>query len=446
MQAKYDKYLKELFELLAIPSISAQSTHQKDMEKAAEWLKKRLERLNFKAKILPTKGHSVVYAESLKAGRDRPAVLIYGHYDVQSPDPLDEWSSKPFKPEVRSNNIYARGAADDKGQFYTWIAALDQLTKSGAEKPPVNVKFLIEGEEEVGSANLDEFIEDNLALLKSDVCVLSDTHCLSENQPMIDYGLRGLSYMEISVKALAKDVHSGLYGGNVLNPANVLADIINNLKNKNHKITIPGFYDNVRELSSKEKKELERLPFTDKEIIEETGAKVVAGEKEFGYHARAGARPTLDVNGIWAGYTGEGPKTIIPGSAHAKISMRLVPNQTSKEIGKKFEKYVKKIAPKGVEVKVKMIATGEPILIDTKSKYFKSAEKAYTKVFGKKPVYELSGGSIPVTATFKNLLGIDSILMGYGLPDDGLHSPNEKLSLTMFEKGIKTNVEFLKNL
>lgn len=438
------KHLKNLFELLSIPSISAQSEHKKDIEKTARWLKNKLIPLGFEAKIMKTNGHPVVFAERI-VNPKKPTVLIYGHYDVQSPDPLDEWSSNPFKPEIRSGNIYARGAADDKGQLYTWIAALEELKTQG-KKLSANIKFLIEGEEEVGSKNLDAYVEENTSLLESDVCVVSDSDCVNEDQPLILYGLRGLTYMEIVVKSLGHDVHSGIYGGNVLNPANLLAQIIAKLKDESHKVLIPGFYENVRKLSQKEKKDLARVSTTAEEITKETGATDIAGEKGFSIHERSGARPTLDVNGVWGGYSGEGPKTIIPSSAGAKISMRLVPNQTSSEIAQKFENYVRSIVPKGIEVVIKQLSEGDPLIIDTSSKYFKAAEKAYLKVFGKKPIYKLGGGSIPVTTTFKNILGIDSILMGYGLPDDGLHSPNEKLSLAMFEKGIRTNIEFLKSL
>lgn len=439
-----EKVLKELFEFLSIPSISAQNKHKKDILRAAGWLQEKLQNLGFNAEILPTSGHPVVYAELLRT-KNKPTILIYGHYDVQSPDPLDEWISNPFEPEIRSNNIYARGATDDKGQLFTWITACEMLLKE-RKKLPLNIKFLIEGEEEVGSENLDKFINQNKGLLEADLCVISDSHCLSETQPVITYGLKGLVYMEIKVKTLAKDAHSGLYGGNVLNPVNVLSQIIAKLKDENHKILIPGFYDSVRKLSVKEKRELNKFPFTNKQVKEETGAKVVVGEKEFSVQERAGARPTLDVNGIWGGYQGEGPKTIIPAKAGAKISMRLAPNQNSLDIARKFENYVRKITPEGTILSIKTLSTAEPVLMNIKSKFFKTAESAYKKVFGKKPLYELSGGSIPVTATFKKDLGIDSILMGYGLPDDGLHSPNEKLSLSMFEKGIKTNIEFIKSI
>ncbi len=438
------KYLTELFELLSIPTISAQPKHVPDMERACKWLRAKFEDLKFTADILPTNGHPVVYAEYLKV-KDAPTVLVYGHYDVQSPDPLAEWSSEPFKPEIRSGNIYGRGTADDKGQLYTWIAAIEELLQKKGNLP-VNMKFLLEGEEEIGSENLDAFIADNRPLLKADICVISDSHCLSETMPVICYGLRGLIYIEVHVTTLPKDVHSGIYGGNVLNPATVLSQMIAKLKDENHKILIPGFYNNVRKLSDSERKELKRYPFTEKEVIAESGAKVVAGEKEFTVQERAGARPTLDVNGIWGGYLEEGPKTIIPGSAHAKISMRLVPNQSSAEIFEKVSNYLKEITPHGVEVEIVSLSGGEPILMDTSSRYYKAAEKAYTKIFGTKPIYELSGGSIPVTATLKNGLAMDSVLMGYGLPDDGLHSPNEKLSVAMFEKGIQTNIKFLENL
>lgn len=437
-----ETHLKNLFELLSIPSISAQTEHDSDIQKTCDWLTKKLSSLTFNAKTLPTAGHPVVYAENLDAGQEKPTILIYGHYDVQAADPLDEWTSDPFKPEIRANNIYGRGTADDKGQLYTWIAAIEEIITEH-KVLPVNIKFLLEGEEEVGSKNLDNFIEENTALLKADVCVISDSHCLSEEQPLIDYGLRGIAYMEVHVKTLSKDVHSGLYGGNVINPANLLAHVISKLKNEEGFITIPGFYENVREISPKERQKLAEFPFGEHEVKEETGATQVVGEEKFTVMERAGARPTLDVNGLWSGYSGEGPKTIIPASAHAKISMRLVPHQTSDEIIKKFTDYVQSLIPEGVELEITCISSGEAAIMDTESTYFKSAEKSYKEIFGKLPLYSLSGGSIPVAASFKRLLQIDSILMGFGLPDDGLHAPNEKLSLTMFEKGIKTTKSFL---
>ncbi len=436
------KHLTSLFEFLKIPSISAQSNHAADIQKAASWLKVKLVELGFSSSILPTKGHPVVYGELL-ANFNLPTVLVYGHYDVQSPDPLNEWSSGPFEPTVRAGNIYCRGVADDKGQLYTWIAAIEELQLANS-MPKVNIKFLIEGEEEVGSKNLSEFVKDNRALLKADVCVISDSHCLSPNQPLIEYGLRGLTYTEVHLKTFPKDVHSGLYGGNVPNPIQILSSMISKLKDDSGKVLVPGFYDNIRRLTKTERKQLNKLPFGKDQVLEETGSLVIFGEPQFTIAERAGARPTLEINGIWGGYQGEGPKTIIPGEAWAKISMRIVPFQNSQEIFEKFKAFIKSLTPKGVLSEVKFISSAEPILLDTKAKYFKYSESAYKSIFGKTPIYGLSGGTIGVVADFKNVLGIDSILMGYGLPDDGLHSPNEKLSLAMFEKGIKTNIEFFK--
>lgn len=441
--------MEDLFELLSIPSVSAQPKHKKDIVKAANWLQKKLTSLGFKSKVLPTNGHPVVYAELLSPNtehRSLSTVLIYGHYDVQPPEPLEEWSSDPFNPEIRSGNIYARGVADDKGQLYTWIAAIEEILNNKKQMPNANIKFLIEGEEELGSENLSDFIEDNKSLLKADICVMSDSHCLSEKQPYIEYGLRGLVYTEIEVKAFPKDIHSGLYGGNVINPIQVLSEIISKLKNKDSEVLIPGFYKNVRIISQTERKELSKVPFGEKQIKEETGAFKVAGEKAYSIQERAGTRPTLEINGIWGGYEGEGPKTIIPGTASAKISMRIVPHQNSKDIYEVIEKYIKSLTPEGVEVKIKLTSTAEPVIVNTNSNYFRKANEAYEKVFGSKPIYGLSGGTIGIVADLKYKLGIDSILMGFGLPDDGLHSPNEKLSLSMFNKGIKTNIAFLKSL
>jgi len=436
------QHLDTLFELLRIPTISAQSQNDNDMHHACEWLHQRFTAIGFDSDILATAGHPLVYAECMSAGPDKTTILIYGHYDVQSPDPLEQWTSKPFEPEIRGNNVYCRGVADDKAQLYAWIAAVDDWATSG-KSLPVNIKFLIEGEEEVGGDNLEKFIGQNQSLLKADICVISDSHCLSEEQPIIDYGLRGIIYTELHLASFARDVHSGIYGGNVFNPIQVLAEIIAKLKNDEHRISIPGFYDLVRQLTDVEQRELNESPFGVQQILSETGAKAVAGEPDFSVAARAGARPSLDVHGIWGGYSDEGTKTIIPASAHAKISMRLVPFQTAEEIFEKFEKYVRRLTPEGVDIDVQYLSGGEPILMDRYNHFFQKAERAYTSAFGKTPLYELSGGSIPVTAMFKTLLNLDCILMGYGLPDDGLHSPNEKMSISMFEKGIKTSTAFL---
>lgn len=437
-----DQHLEQLFEFLRIPTISALSQHDHDMKRACLWLKEAFEKIGFDSDILPTAGHPLVYAESMAAGEDKTTLLIYGHYDVQSPDPLEQWTSKPFEPEVRGNNIYCRGVADDKAQLYAWIAAVGEWVKSG-KTLPVNIKFLIEGEEEVGGHNLETFIGQNQSLLKADICLISDSHCLSEDQPVIDYGLRGIVYAELDVRTFARDVHSGIYGGNVLNPIQVLAEMLAKLKNDDHLISIPGFYDHVRQLSDLEQQELDASPLSTEQVIAETGAKMVTGEKGYSVAARAGARPSLDVHGIWGGYQDDGAKTIIPAEAHAKVSMRIVPHQTSAEIAELFEKYIKRLTPEGVDVQVRFLSNGEPILMDRHTHFFKKAELAYQKAFGKTPIYELSGGSIPVTAMFKTLLNLDCILMGFGLPDDGLHSPNEKMSIAMFEKGITTCKEFI---
>lgn len=433
-----NKHLNELFEFLSIPSISAQSEYKKDIKQACSWLEKKLKKLDFEVDIIKTKGQPLIYAERF-LNKEFPTVLVYGHYDVQSPDPLEEWSSNPFKPEVRSGNIYARGASDDKGQLFTWIAATEDL----GEKCELNLKFIIEGEEEVGSENFDDFVHDNKALLSADICVISDSHAISPTQPLISYGLRGIAYFEVSVETMPKDVHSGIYGGNVANPAIILSQIISKMKSEDGKININGIYKDVRKLTGHERALLSKLPFGEKEVLKETGAIDVLGESGFSVHERAGARPALDVNGIWAGYTLEGQKTIIPGAAHAKISMRLVPDQDPYEIEKNFRKFVSDSTPAYAKSKVKTLSLNKPVIMDIKNSYFKKAEKALTKVFGSKPIYELSGGTIGAASAIKNILGIDSILMGYGLPDDGLHSPNEKLSLEMFEKGINANKIFL---
>ncbi|EKE00398.1 MAG: hypothetical protein ACD_22C00030G0002 [uncultured bacterium] len=440
------KYLSELKELLRIPSISTQPEHKKDILMAAEWLKNHLAKIGLNnCKVMKTAGHPIVYADYLLA-KDKPTVLIYGHYDVQPPEPLESWNTPPFEPTEKNGNLYGRGTSDDKAQIFAHIKAIDAIM-SATEKLPVNVKFLIEGEEEVGGPSLDKFIIDNKKMLSADVCVISDSHSLSPTQPLIEYGLRGMAYMQIDLSTFENDVHSGLYGGNVPNVAIELANIISKLKDeKTQKILIPGFYDNVRKLTAKEKQALNKTPLTKKAIMEETGAKTTIGLVGASIPERCGALPALDVNGFFSGYTGEGSKTIIPAKASAKISMRLVPNQSSAEIAKKFATYIKRVTPKYVGVTVKTLNTGEPILMDTSSIYFKKAEEVFIKTFGNKPIYVLDGASIPVTSVIKRVLNIDSILMGFGLPDDGLHSPNEKISLEMFYKGIETSISYLSAL
>ncbi len=441
-----DNFLTTLIELLKIPSISAQSEHKEDTKHAAEWLEKKLAELKFDTKIYETKGHPIVYGEHI-VDKTKPTILIYGHYDVQSPDPLEAWITPPFEPTIRDNNLYARGVADDKGQLFTHFCAIEAIlnTKNNLN---VNVKFLIEGEEEVGGPNLDSFVKENIELLRADICLISDSHSLSTTQPLIDYGLRGIVYLELTLSTMPRDVHSGLYGGNIPNAAMELVSILTKLKDETtQKILIPKFYDDVRTLSAEELDEFKRSPFTKETIISETKVKQLVGvDLDIKTPIeRSGAQPTLDVNGMHSGYIGEGPKTIIPAKASCKISMRLVPNQTEDKIYLEVEKYLKEITPPYVDLKIKKLHGGNPILFNRDSAYFKKAEEALIMVFGNKPVYELLGGSIPVTAIFKELLGIDSILMGFGLPDDGLHSPNEKLNLAMFYNGIKTSTYFLES-
>ena len=438
-----EKQLNELKQLLAIPSISAQSEHKKDIQTAANWLAVHLKKIGMEhVKIVKTKGHPVVYADWLKA-KDKSTVLVYGHYDVQSPDPLEQWKSPPFIAEVRKGNLYGRGTADDKGQFFAHLKSIEAILQTQGSLP-VNVKIMLEGEEELGSVHLAEFVDKNKKLLEADVCLISDSHMASPTQPLMEYGLRGIVYTQVELSTMPRDAHSGSYGGNIPNPAIELALLVSKLKDeKSQRVLIPGFYDGVRRLALRERFELRKSSITRKTILDETGVKKTVGEMGFFEAERAGARPTLDVNGLWSGYTGEGQKTIIPARACAKISMRLVPHQDSADIAKKFTRYVKAIAPKYADVDVKILSASEPILMQKDNKYFKMAEKALKEVFGNSPRYELQGGSIPVTAILKDKLGIDSVLMGFGLPDDGLHSPNEKLNLDMFYKGIECSARFL---
>lgn len=439
-----DRFLNELKELLRIPSISAQSDHQTDIQKAADWLANKLREVGLDdVQVMPTGGHPVVYGQWLKAGKSKPTLLIYGHYDVQSADPLNEWISDPFEPEIRDGNLYGRGTADDKGQLFAHIAAVETILAT-QKSLPVNIKFLIEGEEEIGGVNLDSFVARNKALLGCDACVISDSHSLSPSRPLIPYGLRSIVYFEISLSAMDTDVHSGTYGGNIPNVALELAQLLGKLKdNKTQKVLILGFYDHVRKLSPQEKQELDGSYFNQQTVKSETGVKQVIGIAGLSVAARAGAMPTLDVNGMSSGYTGEGPKTIIPAKASAKVSMRLVPHQTVAEIRRKFEKYVSAITPKYVDIKVQFHTSGEPILMSRDSVYFQKAETALKKTFGNSPIYGLEAASIPITAVLKANLGVDSVLLSFGLPDDGLHAPNEKFSLDMFYKGIATSIEYL---
>lgn len=443
IESHQDRFLSELFELLRIPSVSADSRHKNDVRKTAELVKARLEQAGAdKVELVETKGHPIVFGEKF-VGTANPTVLVYGHYDVQPPDPLDLWISPPFEPTVRDGKIYARGSCDDKGQFYMHIKAFEILMKHNLLT--CNVKFMIEGEEEVGSDNLPTFVKEYRDKLRADVILISDTALISLEHPSITVGLRGLSYMEVEVTSANRDLHSGVYGGAVANPINVLAEMIAKLHDENGRVTIPGFYDKVKELSAEERKALNAAPFDLDEYKKELGIGEIKGEKGYTTLERTGIRPTLDCNGIWGGYTGEGAKTVLPSKASAKISMRLVPNQESSEITELFTKHFQSLAPKSVSVKVTAHHGGQPAMTPTDSKAYKAAEKAFEEVFGKTPIPTRDGGSIPIVALFKKELGLDTVLMGFGLDSDALHSPNESYGVKNFLMGIETIVAFYKH-
>jgi acetylornithine deacetylase/succinyl-diaminopimelate desuccinylase-like protein len=443
-----ERMLNELLDLLKIPSVSANSKHRDDMLRMAEAVKQRLlEAGADMAEISPTKGHPVVYGEKTIDPK-KPTVIVYGHYDVQPPDPVNLWESPPFEPVIRKTAIhpegaiFARGACDDKGQMYMHIKAFEFMMKNNSL--PCNVKFMIEGEEEVGSPNLGPWIISNKNRLRGDVILISDTSIIANDTPSIDVGLRGLSYMEVEVTGPNRDLHSGVYGGAVANPINVLCKMIAACHDEDHHITIPGFYDRVAELSPEERAELNKAPFNIDEYKKDLGVDELSGEKNYTTIERTGIRPTLDVNGIWGGYTGEGAKTVLPSKAFAKISMRLVPDQTSKEISDLFQKHFEKIAPAGVKVKVTHHHGGEPVVVSTTGKGYQAASKAMEATYGKKPIPTRGGGSIPIVALFKKELGLDSILLGFGLDSDALHSPNENYGLFNYYKGIETIPLFYK--
>lgn len=431
-----DRFLNELLDLLRIPSVSADSRHNDDTKRCAEAVKQRLVEAGAdNVEVCPTAGHPIVYGDKI-IDPSLPTVLVYGHYDVQPPDPLDLWTSPPFEPVIKDGKIYARGSADDKGQFYMHVKAFETMIKTNTL--PCNVKFMIEGEEEVGSNNLGIFLNDNKERLKADVVLISDTSMISMDTPSIDTGLRGLAYMEVEVTGPNRDLHSGVYGGAVANPATILAKMIASLHDENNHITIPGFYDGVQELSATERENLNKAPFDEAEYKQDLGVDELWGEKGYTTIERTGIRPTLEVNGIWGGYTGEGAKTVLPSKAFAKISMRLVPNQDWVKISDLFKAHFGKIAPKSVKVKVTAHHGGSPYVTPTDHVAFKAASKAISATFGKDPIPVRGGGSIPIVALFEKVLGLKTVLMGFGLDSDNLHSPNEKYELVNFYKGIET--------
>jgi acetylornithine deacetylase/succinyl-diaminopimelate desuccinylase-like protein len=431
-----DRFLAELLALLRIPSISARSEHKPDMLACAEVVKTRLlEAGATTVTIYETAGHPIVYGEKI-IDPTKPTVLVYGHYDVQPADPLELWHSGPFEPVIKDGKIFARGACDDKGQFYMHVKALETFTKTNSQ--PTNIKFLIEGEEEIGSPNLATFVKNNKALLNADVILISDTSMLSMENPSIDTGVRGLSYIEVEVTGPNRDLHSGVYGGAVANPITMLAKMIASCHDENNHITIPGFYDDVLEASEAERTQMAKAPFDANAYKEDLGVTELWGEKNYTTNERTGIRPTLEVNGIWGGYTGEGAKTVLPSKAYAKISCRLVPNQSSAKITEKIVNYFKSIAPAGVTVKAEEHHGGEPYLTPIDSVAYQAAAKAITTTFGKEPIPVRGGGSIPICALFEKELGLKIVFLGFGLDSDNLHSPNEKYNIENFYKGIET--------
>jgi acetylornithine deacetylase/succinyl-diaminopimelate desuccinylase-like protein len=431
-----DRFLGELFELLRIPSISADSAYKHDVAQAADFVAEKLRAAGAdKVEVCKTDGHPIVYGEKL-IDSNLPTILVYGHYDVQPAVPLELWTTPPFEPTIRNERIYARGACDDKGQMYMHVKAFEAMMQTGTLA--CNVKFMIEGEEEAGSGNLGPFCIANKERLKADVVLISDTSMIANDTPSIDVGLRGLSYVEVEVTGPNKDLHSGVYGGAVANPINVLAKMIADMHDENGHITIPGFYDDIIEQTDEEKAALNSAPFDLNEYKKDLGIDEVWGEKGYSTLERTGTRPTLDCNGIWGGYIGEGSKTVLPSKAFAKISMRLVPNQNSDKITALFKSYFESVAPKSVKVEVRPHHGGEPVLTPTTSIEYKAAEKAMEATFGKKPIPTRGGGSIPIVALFEKELGLKSVLMGFGLDIDALHSPNESYGLFNYYKGIET--------
>lgn len=442
IQQNKQRFLDELIELLKIASISADPAYNQDVLNCADAVAKHLANAGAdQVEICETKGYPVVYGEKI-INPELPTVLVYGHYDVQPADPLELWESGPFEPVVKKTElhpegaIFARGSADDKGQFFMHVKAFEAMMKTNSL--PCNIKFIIEGEEEVGSVSLAGFLEENKEKLSCDVILISDTHIYSNEQPTVTTGLRGLSYMEVEVEGPNRDLHSGLYGGAVPNPINVLAEMIAKLHDEEGRITIDGFYDNVEIVSADDRAEMNKLKDNPEEFKKSIGLSGVEGETGYTTLERTSIRPTLDVNGIWGGYTGEGAKTVIPSKAFAKISMRLVPYQTDEEITEKFTKYFEKIAPASVKVKVTPHHGGMPYVLQSNTKEFQAAKKAMEKAFGKEVLPYRSGGSIPITSLFEKILGAKSVLMGFGLDSDAIHSPNEHYGLYNFYKGIES--------
>jgi acetylornithine deacetylase/succinyl-diaminopimelate desuccinylase-like protein len=442
IQANKQRFLDELFDLLRIPSVSADPAYNKDVAECADMVAEHLRQAGAdNVEVCQTEGHPIVYGEKI-FDPSKPTVLVYGHYDVQPADPFELWHTPPFEPTIRKTEIhpdgaiFARGSCDDKGQMFMHIKAFEAMHKTNSL--PCNVKFMIEGEEECGSSNLGPFVRNNRERLKSDVILISDTSIIANDTPSIDCGLRGLSYVEVEVTGPNRDLHSGVYGGAVANPITILAKMIASLHDENNHITIPGFYDKVQELTDPERTELAKAPFEVDAFKKDLGIDEVWGEKGYSTNERTGIRPTMECNGIWGGYIGEGAKTVLPSKAFAKLSMRLVPHQVSDEITDLFKKHFEGIAPKGVKVEVRPHHGGEPVVTPTDSKAYKAASDAMFKTYGKTPIPTRGGGSIPIVALFEAELKVKTVLMGFGLDSDALHSPNEHYGLFNYYKGIET--------
>ena len=440
-----ERFLNELKDLLTIPSISSLPDHTDDIRRAAQWLAAHMTGLALdNVAVMETAGHPVVYADWLHAD-GKPTVLIYGHYDVQPVDPLDEWTTPPFEPTERDGYLYARGASDDKGQAFGQLKALEAILSADG-KLPLNVKIIIEGEEESGSGNFDAYVKANKDLLAADSVVISDGDILAPDQPSITHALRGLTGAEITVRNSSSDLHSGQYGGTIHNPAQAIAEIVAALHNPDGTAAVPGFYDKVRILSEEERAELANVPYTLEKWQSETGANTPWGEADYSLYERTTVRPTLEINGIFGGFSGEGRKTVIPAQAGAKVTMRLVPDQDPVEIGKLFKEYVEQIAPGTVEVEISIKESDPAVVVDLDAPQMQAAMRATETVYGVKPLFDRTGGSIPAVAMFQEYLGLSSILINYGLPDDGIHSPNERFSIDQFHKGIRTLIHYFHEL
>ena len=444
LRGQRDRHLSELKDLLTIPSISTEPEHAADVRRGAEWMRKRLRRAGCtRVEVHRTPRHPIVYGEWLGAG-GAPTILVYGHYDVQPVDPIELWKTAPFEPTVRGGRLYARGASDDKGQVIIHVNALEAHLQNGT--CPVNVKFLIEGEEEIGSPNLVPFVRKNKKKLACDCVVVSDTAMFAKGRPSICYGLRGLAYLEVELCGSKRDLHSGTFGGSVVNPANALVEMLARLKDARGRIQVPGFYENVRRLTAGERRAFARLPHSDKRYRESLGVPQLFGESGYSTLERLWGRPTLDINGIWGGFTGTGAKTVIPARAHAKVSMRLVPDQTPAEISRKVTAYLKQLAPLSVRLKVTRLHGGDAWLAPADHPTMQAASRAMRRAFGRKSVFVREGGSIPIVATFDRLLKVPSVLMGIGLHDDNLHAPNEKIDLDQFFRGIEASAYLMEEL